>query len=108
MGALVATFGFLLPAAVLMTLAAAGAAALPDAAWVDGALLGMQVAVVGLLGHSMVGLLTKEARTLALAAVAVAAAAGGFFVNPAIVVVLAGLVGVIVDRVRRYRGGHRG
>lgn len=40
--------------------------------------------------------------------VAVAAAAGGFFVNPAIVVVLAGLVGVIVDRVRRYRGGHRG
>lgn len=52
-----------------MTLAAAGAAALPDAAWVDGALLGMQVAVVGLLGHSMVGLLTKEARTLALAAV---------------------------------------
>ena len=105
---LVATFGFLLPAAVLMTLAAAGAAALPDAAWVDGALLGMQVAVVGLLGHSMVGLLTKEARTLALAAVAVAAAAGGFFVNPAIVVVLAGLVGVIVDRVRRYRGGHRG
>ena len=91
-----------------MTLAAAGAAALPDAAWVDGALLSMQVAVVGLLGHSLVGLLTKEARTLALAAVAVAAAAAGFFVNPAVVVVLAGLVGVTVDRVRRHRGGRRG
>lgn len=107
MGALAATFGFLLPAAALMTLAAAGAAALPDAAWVDGALLGMQVAVVGLLAHSMVGLLTKQARTLALATVAVVAAAAGFFVNPAVVVVLAGLLGVAVDRVRRHQGGCR-
>ena len=107
MGALAATFGFLLSAAALMMLAAAGAAALPDAAWVDGALLGMQVALVGLLGHSMVGLLTKEARTLALRAVAVVAAATGFFINPAVVVVSAGLVGVSVDRTRQHWGSGR-
>ena len=42
--ALVAAAGFLLPAAVLMTAAAAGTAALPDAPWVHGALVGLQVA----------------------------------------------------------------
>lgn len=102
-GALVATAGFLLPAALLMTAAAAGTAALPDAAWVRGALLGLQVAVVGLLGHATFGLLSKEAGTPALAAVAAGAAVAAVFVNAAAVVAAAGLFGVAVDR-RRRRG----
>jgi len=56
-GALAATAGFVVPAALLMTAAAAGTAALPDAAWVREGLLGLQVAVVGLLAHAMAGLL---------------------------------------------------
>src|SRR3954462_9752491 len=46
-GALIATVAFLLPATALMVLAAAGAAALPDVAWVRGGLTGLQVAVIG-------------------------------------------------------------
>ena len=109
-GALAATAGFLLPAAVLMTAAAAGTAALPDAAWVRGALLGLQVAVVGLLGHAMAGLLAKEAATPALALVAAGAALAAVFVNAAVVVAAAGLVGVALDYRRRPRrpGGSGG
>ena len=49
LGAIVATIGFLLPAFVLMSAAAAVLFALPDAPWVQGALTGLQVAVIGLL-----------------------------------------------------------
>lgn len=72
-GALAATAGFVAPAALLMTAAAAGTAVLPDAAWVRGGLLGLQIAVVGLLAHSMAGLLAREAGTAGLAVVAGAA-----------------------------------
>jgi len=107
-GALAATAGFVAPAALLMTAAAAGTAALPDAAWVRGGLLGLQVAVVGLLAHSMVGLLSKEARTVGLAAVAGAAAVAGVFLNAALVVAAAGLAGTAVEYRRRPRQGAGG
>jgi len=108
-GALVATAGFLLPAAVLMTAAAAATAALPDAAWVRGGLLGLQVAVVGLLAHAAVGLLVKEAGTPVLGVLAVAAAAAAFVVNAAVVVGVAGLLGVAMEYGRRPgRGGGDG
>jgi len=100
-GAVVATAGFLLPAAALMTATAVATAALPDAAWVRGGLLGLQVAVVGLLAHATVGLLAKEARTPLLAVLAAVAAATGLFVNAALVVAAAGLVGVAVEHRQR-------
>jgi chromate transporter len=106
-GALAATVGFLIPAAALMTAAAAGAAALPDARWVHGALLGLHVAVVGLLAHAMIGLLRKEARSIGLAMVASAAAIAGFFVNVAVVIAVAGLVGVAADKRRRRSAPER-
>jgi chromate transporter len=103
-GALAATVGFLLPSVAMMTAAAAGVAALPDTAWVHGGLLGLQIAVVGLLAHAMAGLLVKEARTAGLAAVAAAAAIAGFWINAALVVAAAGLLGVAVEcRPRRNR-----
>lgn len=104
-GALAATAGFVAPAALLMTAAAAGTAALPDAAWVRGGLLGLQVAVVGLLAHAMAGLLSKEAGTAGLAAVVGAAAVAGVFLNAAVVVAAAGLGGVAMERCRRTRPG---
>lgn len=96
-GALVATAGFVLPAAALMTAAAVATAALPDSAGVRGGLLGLQVVVVGLLAHATAGLLAKEARTPLLAVLAAVAAATGLFVHAAVVVAAAGLVGVAVE-----------
>lgn len=107
-GAAAATVGFLLPAAVFMVGAAAATAALPDAAWVDGALLGLQVAVVGLLAHALAELVSKEARTPGLACIAGLAAAAGFVVNPAVVVTVAGIAGLAVARLGISRGRRRG
>ncbi len=106
-GALAATVGFLIPAAILMIGAAAATAVLPDTAWVRGALLGLQIAVVGLLAHAMIGLLRKEAASTALAAVAGCAAVAGFFVNAAVIVAVAGLIGVTGHYCRR-RGSRAG
>lgn len=108
-GALAATAGFVAPAALLMTAAAAGTAVLPDAAWVRGGLLGLQVAVVGLLAHATAGLLAREAGTVVLAGVAGAAAVAGAFVNAALVVAVPGVAGVAVEHFRRtHQGGESG
>ena len=99
-GAIVATIMFLLPAAVIMTVAAAAVFALPDAAWVRGALTGLQVAVIGLLGAALWRLARSEAGTLTLTAVLLAAFGAGFFINAAILVGTAGVIGVVVDRTK--------
>jgi len=72
-------------------------------------LLGLQVAVVGLLAHAMAGLLATEAGTVVPAAVAGAAAVAGTFVNAALVVAAAGVAGVAVEHFRRpHREGESG
>lgn len=101
-GAIVATIMFLLPAAVIMTVAAAAVFTLLDAAWVRGALTGLQVAVVGLLGAALWRLARSEAGTLTLTAVLLAAFGAGFFINAAILVGAAGVVGVVVDRTKNH------
>lgn len=98
-GACCATLAFLLPSAALMIAAAAASAALPRTPWVAGALTGIQVAVAGLLGAAFWRLARSEARSRSLVAVLVAAAALGFVANAAVLVVAAGLVGVMLDRV---------
>ena len=100
-GAIVATIAFLLPALVLMTVAAAAVLALPDAPWVRGALTGLQMAVVGLLGAALWHLARSEAGSGMLIIVLLSAFAAGLFVNAALVVAAAGAVGVAVDRVKR-------
>jgi len=99
-GALVATTAFLIPAAALMTAAAAATFALPDAPWVRSALTGVQVAVVGLLASALWRLARSEATAPLLAGVLAASFAAGLFVNAALVVALAGTTGVLLDRVR--------
>jgi chromate transporter len=100
-GAIVATIAFLLPALVLMTVAAAAVLALPDAPWVRGALTGLQVAVVGLLAAALWHLARSETRSGLLLIVLLTAFAAGLLVNAALVVAAAGAIGVAVDRVKR-------
>lgn len=100
-GAIVATVAFLLPALALMTVAAAAVLALPDTRWVRGALMGLQVAVVGLLAAALWHLARSEAGSVLLLTVLLGAFAAGLFVNAALVVAAAGVVGVVIDRVKR-------
>lgn len=100
-GALVATVAFLAPSVTLMIAAAALSLALPDAPWVHGALTGVQVTVVGLLGAAMWRLARSEARGRALALVLLVSAVAGLAVNAAVVVIAAGLLGVAVEGKRR-------
>jgi chromate transporter len=99
-GALLATAAYLLPSLALMTAAAAGFAALPDAPWVQGAVTGVLVAVVGLLATAIWRLARSEAGTPILCGVLAAAMAAGFFVNAVFVVVAAGLFGIALQRIR--------
>jgi chromate transporter len=100
-GAIGATVAFLLPALALMTVAAAAVLALPDAPWVHGALAGLQVAVVGLLAAALWHLARSEAGSTMLLTVLLAGFAVGLFVNAAVVVAVAGAIGVVIDRVKR-------
>jgi chromate transporter len=100
--AIVATIMFLLPAFALMTAAAAAVFALPDRPVVRCALAGLQVAVVGLLGAAMWRLARSEAGSVPLLIVLLAAFLAGLLVNAALVVLVAGLVGVGFDRLRRH------
>jgi chromate transporter len=95
-GAIVATAAFLLPSVVLMTLAAAGTALLPDAAWVRGALAGVRVAVVGLLASALLKLARTEAKGLGLTLVLAVAFVLGFVAPAALVVIGAGALGALV------------
>jgi chromate transporter len=95
-GALVATIAYIAPAMVLMIVVAAGSLVLPGQPWVQGALTGIQVAVVGLVAAAMWRLARSEAKTPLLMIVLLAGAASGFFVHAVIVVVVAGLVGALL------------
>ena len=80
---------------------AAAVLALPDAPWVRGALMGLQVAVVGLLAAALWHLARSEAGSALLLAVLVVAFAAGLFINAALVVAAAGAIDVLIDRVKR-------
>jgi chromate transporter len=97
-GAIVATVMFLLPAFAIMTVAAAVMLALPDALMVRTGLIGLQIAVVGILAAAMWRLARSEAASVPLM---IAAFAIGLFVNAALTVGVAGAIGVVFDRVKR-------
>lgn len=105
--AVLATIAFVAPAAVLMVAAAAATGAVPDTPATRGALLGLQVVVVGLLAATTARLLRSEAATPWLAVTAILAAAAGFVINAAVVVVAAGFAAVAVTLTRhRWRSPH--
>jgi chromate transporter len=100
--ALVATVMFLLPAFAIMTVAAAVLFALPDVPVIRGAVAGLQIAVVGLLAAAMWRLARSEAGSAPLMIVLVAAFGAGLFVNAALIVAVAGLIGIGFDLVKRH------
>jgi chromate transporter len=100
--AIVATAMFLLPAFAIMTVAAAAIFSLPDLPMIRNALTGLQVAVVGLLAAAMWRLSRSEAASTPLITVLVAAFAAGLFLNAALIVAVAGIVGIGFDRMRRH------
>jgi chromate transporter len=97
-GALVAAVAFIAPATLLMILAAAFSLALPDHPAVNRALTGLQVGVVGLLAASMWRLARSEAKDIARMAVLLVCTVLGFFVNAALVIAAAGIVGVLATK----------
>ena len=97
-GALVSAIAFIAPATTLMILAAAFSLALPEHAAINGALTGLQVAVVGLLAASMWRLARSEAKGRLRMAVLLACCVLGFFVNAVVIIAAAGLVGVLVTK----------
>jgi len=97
-GAILASVAFVAPSAVLMIAAAAGAIALPDNAVVQGALTGVQVAVVGLLAAAMWKLAQSEAKGRGPLLILIAALSLGFVLHPVVIVVAAGLIGALVGR----------
>lgn len=100
-GAIVAAIMFLLPAFAIMTLAAAAVFALPDAPIVRSALAGLQVAVVGILAAAMWRLARSDASSFLRMIVLLAAFVTGLFVNAALVVGVAGAIGVVIGRMTR-------
>jgi len=95
-GALIASVAFLIPSAALMIGGAALLNAAPAGPVISGALLGVQVAVVGLLASALLRLSRDlPARRLSLLAL-VAFGAGLVAVNAALVVIAAGLVWMVV------------
>jgi chromate transporter len=99
-GAIIATIMFLIPAFAIMTIAAAAVFALPDAAVVRNGLVGLQIAVIGILAAALWRLARSEAGSVPLIVVLIAAFATGLFVNAALVVGVAGMIGVVIDRVK--------
>ena len=100
-GALVASTAFVLPSMILMIAAAAGAAALPDAAWVRGLFKGIEIAVVGLLASALWKLAQAEIGDRLLLVVMGIALLLGFFVNAALIVLGAGFLGALMAASRR-------
>ena len=84
-----------------MTAAAAAVFALPDVPIIRNALAGLQVAVVGILAAAMWRLARSEASSLPLSLVLLAAFAVGLFANAALVIAVAGLIGIVTHRVKR-------
>lgn len=100
-GAVVATVMFLLPAFLVMT-AAAAVFALPDLPVIRSALAGLQIAVVGLLAAAMWRLTRSEVGSAPLKVALIAAFGAGLFANAALIVAVAGLIGIGFDRLKRH------
>jgi chromate transporter len=97
-GALVAAVAFIAPATALMIAVAAASLALPDEPWVRGALVGIQVGVVGLVVAAMWRLARNQAKNAMLTAVLLTSCVVGFFVHAVLIVVGAGLLGALLSK----------
>ena len=95
-GALVAPFSFVVVPAVMMIVASAAVAALPDIAPVRGALLGVQIAVVGILAANMLKLARSTAKGRILTLVLAGGLLLGALVSAVVAVLAMGALGAIL------------
>lgn len=105
-GSALATVAFVLPSAALMTLLAVLYVSFHDIPVVGSALKGLAAAVVGLLVATTYKLGRSNANAPLLLLIAGAAFAGAFFgLNAAVVVIVAGLVGLLMPAPQKSKGG---
>lgn len=95
-GALIAPFSFVAPPAAMMIAAAAATAALPDIPAVRGALLGVQIAVVGILAANMLKMARSTAKGRMLTLVLLAGLLLGALTSAVVAVVGMGVLGALL------------
>ena len=95
-GALIAPFSFVTVPAVMMIAASAAVAALPDIPAVQGALLGIQIAIVGILAANMLKMARSTAKGRVLSAVLIAGLLIGALSSAAVAVVAMGVLGALL------------
>jgi len=94
--ALLAPFCFVAVPSLVMVAASAAIVALPDVPAVRGALLGIQIAIVGLLAANMLKMARSTARGATLITVLIAGLVLGALVSAAVAVVALGAVGALM------------
>lgn len=104
-GALIAPFSFVAVPALAMILASAAISALPDLPSIRGALLGIQVAIVGILAANMWKMARSTARGRTLIAVLLGGLILGALVSAAVAVVALGALGALLA-MRTTTGAH--
>lgn len=95
-GALIAPFSFVAVPAVMMIAASAAVAALPDVAAVRGAILGVQIAIVGILAANLLKMARSTAKGRVLTAVLIGGLLVGALVSAAVAVLAMGLLGALL------------
>ena len=95
-GALIAPFSFVAVPAVMMIAASAAVAALPEIAAVKGAILGIQIAIVGILAANMLKMARSTAKGRILSTVLVGGLLIGALSSAAVAVLAMGFLGALL------------
>jgi len=95
-GALIAPFSFVVVPALMMILASAAISALPDAPSIHGALLGIQIAIVGILAANMLKMAKSTAKGRTLTGVLIAGCLLGALTSAAAAVITLGALGALL------------
>ena len=106
-GALIAPFSFVMVPAVMMIAASAAAGALPEVPAVRGALLGIQIAVVGVLAANMLKMAGSTAKGRVLSAVLAGGMLIGALVSAVVAVLAMGALGAFLA-LRKAKGARIG
>jgi chromate transporter len=105
-GALIAPFSFVTVPAAMMVVASAAVAALPDIAAVRGAMIGIQIAIVGILAANMLKMARSTAKGRILSAVLIGGLVIGALSSAAVAVLAMGFLGALLalrnERVVRH------
>ena len=106
-GALIAPFSFVTVPALMMVAASAAVTALPDIPAVRGAILGIQIAIVGILAANMLRMARSTAKGRILSAVLLAGLVIGALGSAVVAVLAMGFLGALLT-VRNERAVPRG